>query len=285
MGDELRAAARLASDRDRTLSGLDAGEPRTAHGALHDRGKLVESPTLRVLGRVVGAEPIRAADPARAGRRLRRHITPGIRVAAVADRRPAGPGAPAGRSLRSHARRWALGESAGVRMALRRTAGRRGRRARQRARVDGDVALLVHRPTRLGDAAAVAASHPAPPRHSRAVTRSSAASRFFRYGVLRDRDQRSDEPLNPTGELRSARAAPSYCAIGALLRHAGVPHDCVMQAAIASFTGAYDSLLKAKYGISGADTVLGIVAANDEARSRADATWRVLGLVSGARES
>ena len=48
MGDELHAAARLASDRDRTLSGLNAGEPRTAHGALHDHGKLVESPTPRV---------------------------------------------------------------------------------------------------------------------------------------------------------------------------------------------------------------------------------------------
>src|SRR5688572_20020859 len=182
MGDELRAAARLASDRDRTLSGLDAGEPRTAHGALHDRGKLVESPTLRVLGRVVGAKPVRAADPARASRRLRGRIAPSIRVAAVADRRPAGRGAPAGRSIRSHARLWALGELAGVRIALRRTAGRRrrrGRRARQRARVDGDVALLVHRPTRLANAVAVAARRPAPPRYSRAVARSSAATQFY----------------------------------------------------------------------------------------------------------
>src|SRR5688572_6588887 len=102
MGDELRGAARLASDRDRTLSGLVASEQRTPDAALHDRGELVESPTLRVLGRVVGAEPIRTAHPARAGRRLRRHVEPGIRVAAVADRRTAGPGALAGRSIRSH---------------------------------------------------------------------------------------------------------------------------------------------------------------------------------------
>jgi hypothetical protein len=45
--------------------------------------------------------------------------------------------------------------------------------------VDVDVALLVRRPTRLADAAALAASYPAPPRHSRAVARSSAASRFY----------------------------------------------------------------------------------------------------------
>src|SRR5688500_19672462 len=161
MGDELRAAARLASDRDRTFSRLDAGESRTAHGALHDRGKLVESRTPRVLGRVVGAEPIREADTACASRRLRRHIAPGIRVAAVSDRRPAGRGAPAGRSIRSHARLWSVGEPTGVRIALRRTAGRRRRRARQRARVDRDVALLVHLSTRLADAVAVAASYPA----------------------------------------------------------------------------------------------------------------------------
>jgi hypothetical protein len=76
-------------------------ESRTAH--FTTTADLVESPEPRVLGRVVGAEPIRAADPTRAGRRLRRHVAPGIRVATVADRRPAGRGARAGRGVRSHA--------------------------------------------------------------------------------------------------------------------------------------------------------------------------------------
>lgn len=87
------------------------------------------------------------------------------------------------------------------------------------------------------------------------------------------------------GPVQGPDRAPSYCAIGALLRHAGVPHERIMEATIVSLTGAYDSLLKAKYGISGAGAVLRIIAANDEARSQADATWRVLGLVSGTRES
>lgn len=50
MGHELHSAARLASDWDRALTGLDAGEPRTEHGALQNRRKLVESRTIRVLG-------------------------------------------------------------------------------------------------------------------------------------------------------------------------------------------------------------------------------------------
>src|SRR5687768_16308668 len=210
MGDELRAVARLASARDRTLSGLDAGEPGTAHGSLHDGAKLVESSTLRVLGRVVGAEPVRATHLARAERRLRRHIAPGVRVAAVADRRPTGPGARAGRSVRSHARLSAVGESAGVRSALRRAAGRRrrrGRRARQRARADGDGALLVHRPTRLADAAAVAASYPAPPLHYPAVARRKNRLQVKRY---------ADRALI---HVRGYRLVTLSCARSALYRH------------------------------------------------------------------
>jgi hypothetical protein len=87
------------------------------------------------------------------------------------------------------------------------------------------------------------------------------------------------------GPVQGPAHAPSYCAIGALLRHAGVPHDRIMEATIASLTGADDSLLKAKYGISDAGVVLRIITGNDQARSGADATWRVLGLVSGTRES
>jgi hypothetical protein len=87
------------------------------------------------------------------------------------------------------------------------------------------------------------------------------------------------------GPVQGPAHAPSYCAIGALLRHAGVPHECIVQAASASLAGECDPLLKAKYGISDPDTVFRIILTNGQARSRADATWRVLGLVSGTRES
>jgi hypothetical protein len=85
------------------------------------------------------------------------------------------------------------------------------------------------------------------------------------------------------GPVRGPEHAPSYCAIGALLRHAGVPHDRILEATVASLSGAYDSLLQDKYGIT-AEKVLGIIAVNGGAQSRADAIWRVLGLVSGTRE-
>ena len=84
------------------------------------------------------------------------------------------------------------------------------------------------------------------------------------------------------GPVRGSEDAPSYCAIGALLRHIGVRHDSIVPETVAALAGEYDSLLQAKYGISGAD-VLRIIRTNGKARSRADATWRVLGLVSGAR--
>ena len=86
MGDESCAAGRLAPDRHRALGRPDARGPRTARGALRDRGELVDVAELRVLGRVVGAEPIRTAVAPRAGRRLRRHAAPSVRVTADADR-------------------------------------------------------------------------------------------------------------------------------------------------------------------------------------------------------
>jgi hypothetical protein len=86
------------------------------------------------------------------------------------------------------------------------------------------------------------------------------------------------------GPVRGPEHAPSYCAIGALLRHVGVPHDCILPATRAALAGEYDSLLRAKYGVSDAGTVLQIILTNGHAQSRADATWRVLGLVSGTRE-
>lgn len=86
------------------------------------------------------------------------------------------------------------------------------------------------------------------------------------------------------GPVQGPEHAPSYCAIGALLRHVGVPHDSILPATGAALAGEYDSLLQAKYGICAAD-VLRIIWTNGEAQSRADATWRVLGLASGTRQS
>jgi hypothetical protein len=106
------------------------------------------------------------------------------------------------------------------------------------------------------------------PRHLHEIMAAMNAYPWTRYGPV----------------LGWAGAAPRYCAIGALLRHAGVPRECIMEAAAAASVGDV-SLLQAKYGVSGADAVLGIIAANHEAQSQADATWRVLGVVAGTRES
>jgi hypothetical protein len=74
---------------------------------------------------------------------------------------------------------------------------------------------------------------------------------------------------------------PSYCALAALLRHAGVPHERINYVALSNESGP---LLSAKYGISDAETVHRIVAANDGAATRAEAIWRVLGVISGVAD-
>jgi hypothetical protein len=72
--------------------------------------------------------------------------------------------------------------------------------------------------------------------------------------------------------------APSYCAMAALLRHAGVPHERINYVAL---NKVYGPLLSAKYGIRDVETVHRIMVANDSSATRAEATWRVLGVVSG----
>jgi hypothetical protein len=72
--------------------------------------------------------------------------------------------------------------------------------------------------------------------------------------------------------------AASYCAIAALLRHAGIPHERINYV---SLIGEYGPLLRTRYGIPDADTVQRIIAANDGAETQAEAIWRVLGVVSG----
>ena len=90
-----------------------------------------------------------------------------------------------------------------------------------------------------------------------------------------------------TGQLtNSIESAQSYCAVGALLRYAGVPRD--RMADIGSnaeqLDSAYGFVLQTEYGISGADTLREIMAANDTAGSRGAAAGRVLGLLSGVVE-
>jgi hypothetical protein len=74
--------------------------------------------------------------------------------------------------------------------------------------------------------------------------------------------------------------APSYCAMGALLRHAGVPRARIAEAPLLSLLREYVPILRARYGISDTDVVHHIMVANDRSASQAEATWRVLGLVS-----
>jgi hypothetical protein len=76
--------------------------------------------------------------------------------------------------------------------------------------------------------------------------------------------------------------ASRYCAVGALLRYAGVPRDRIANGTDVSLDSIFGPLLRAKYGISGAETLRGIMAANDGAQSQAEAIWRVLGVVSRA---
>jgi hypothetical protein len=75
--------------------------------------------------------------------------------------------------------------------------------------------------------------------------------------------------------------AASYCAVGALLRYAGVPRAQIRNAMMVSLDEVYGPLLRARYGIAGDDTLLAMMAANDGADSRAEAIWRVLGLAAG----
>jgi hypothetical protein len=79
---------------------------------------------------------------------------------------------------------------------------------------------------------------------------------------------------------RAGQAAPQYCAVGLLLRYAGVPQQEV--AGVRDFWARYGGLLQAEYGIPDARTAFLIVAANDSAASHAEAIERVLGVATGA---
>jgi hypothetical protein len=74
---------------------------------------------------------------------------------------------------------------------------------------------------------------------------------------------------------------PRYCAVGLLLRYAGVPQDQLAGASDSEAWARHRALLQAEYGIEGFHTVALIVGANDSARSHADAIERVQGILSG----
>ncbi len=76
--------------------------------------------------------------------------------------------------------------------------------------------------------------------------------------------------------------ARSYCAIGALLRHAGVPRDRITAGEM-PIAVAHQGVLRTAYGISDHDhdAVWGIMGATDTAGSRAEAIRRVLCVLSG----
>ena len=77
--------------------------------------------------------------------------------------------------------------------------------------------------------------------------------------------------------------APRYCAIGLLLRYAGVAQPEV--ACIGSPSALwrrYGMLLQVEYGIPDLRTAIAVMQANDGARSHAEAIERVLGVLTGA---
>ena len=95
-------------------------------------------------------------------------------------------------------------------------------------------------------------------------------------------------PWTPGTLTRRADGTPRYCAVGALLRYAGVAEDHI--ACVSGTAGSHDlwhpygALLTAEYGIANARVARLVMAANDSAALQAEAIERVLEVVSGARD-
>ncbi len=89
-------------------------------------------------------------------------------------------------------------------------------------------------------------------------------------------------PWTPGCLTSRDRKVPTYCAIGAMLRYAGVAQDHIASAQGPDFWGLYGPLLRSEYGIPDAETALTVMAANDSADSQAEAIERVLGVLTGA---
>ncbi len=78
---------------------------------------------------------------------------------------------------------------------------------------------------------------------------------------------------------RDGTASTTYCAIGALLRYAGVAQDhiaCAEKPAGVGLWQLYGQLLQSEYGIPDEQTAWHVMAANDSASSQAEAIERVL---------
>jgi hypothetical protein len=94
-------------------------------------------------------------------------------------------------------------------------------------------------------------------------------------------------PWTPGHLTKRGRTAPTYCAIGALLRYAGVAQEhiaCVSNSPVGSFWTLYGPLLHSEYGIPDERTAWRVIEANDSADSQAEAIERVLGVLAGDRD-
>ena len=85
-------------------------------------------------------------------------------------------------------------------------------------------------------------------------------------------------PWTPGTLTRREEGVPRYCAVGLLLRYAGVPEDQLYSCDVWT---RHRTVLQAEYGIEDAHTVALIVAANDSALSHAEAIERVQSVLSG----
>jgi len=89
-------------------------------------------------------------------------------------------------------------------------------------------------------------------------------------------------PWTP-GRLTSRQEmVPTYCAIGAMLRYAGVAQDHIAHAHGRDFWERYGPLLQSEYGIPDEETAAHVMAANDTASSHGQAIERVLYVLTGA---
>ena len=76
-------------------------------------------------------------------------------------------------------------------------------------------------------------------------------------------------------------SSPRYCAVGLLLRYAGVPQEriaCAMGEM--EVWAAHEELLRCEYGVQDAITLRAIIVANDSARTHEEAIQRVQDVLS-----
>lgn len=93
-------------------------------------------------------------------------------------------------------------------------------------------------------------------------------------------------PWTPGRLTRRGKTAPTtYCAIGALLRYAGVAQEhiaCADGSTGANLWNRYGPLLQSEYGLPDERTAWHVMVANDSANSQGEAIERVLGVLTGA---